>query len=197
MKFIIWFFFFLLSFQISNILSIDRPKLDEACDALNLEPFDSKEYDFLNQYFRVINKVAIALKTLKADKYTFGLYLPTLFGLRSVLEKISNPTTTEMFECLPLAKALKTGFENRFGKLMDAFESDGKSAPLFIAMVSNPQFKLNFLGTRVISSHMLQHLKEMLVVAALQIEKTNLTESVPCEQIDNIASTSHGHEHSK
>lgn len=153
MKFIIWFFFFLLSFQISNILSIDRPKLDEACDALNLEPFDSKEYDFLNQYFRVINKVAIALKTLKADKYTFGLYLPTLFGLRSVLEKISNPTTTEMFECLPLAKALKTGFENRFGKLMDAFESDGKSAPLFIAMVSNPQFKLNFLGTRVISSH--------------------------------------------
>lgn len=157
-------------FQIGNILSIDRNKLENACDQLKIEPLDSEEYLFLQQYHKIISKVSMALKSLEGDKHTFGLYLPTLFGLKKVLEKYSDLETTDTFECLELASALKTGFEKRFSQLMDMNDVEGKSAPLYLAMVSNPQYKLNYMGMRSISQSVLQHLKEMLVTACVHLE---------------------------
>lgn len=159
-------------------MSIDRSKLEHACYQLNIDPFDAEEYDFLQQYYQVTNKVAVALKVLEGNRHGFGLYLPTLIGLRTVLDTHSNPrTVAETEPCLQLAIALKNGFERRFADLMDVFNTDGKSAPLYIAMITNPQYKLNFMGTRTIDPRVLHKLKEMLVDAAIEIETTNPSES--------------------
>lgn len=160
-------------FQIGNILSIDRNKLENACSQLGIEPFDTEEYNFLRQYFEIINKVAIALKVLEGDKHPFGLYLPTLFGLRATLSKYANIDPTENQKCTQLAIALRNGFNNRFASLMDVFSSDGKSSPLYIAMITNPKYKLNYMGTRVIDPRVLSKLKEILLTAALEIERMN------------------------
>lgn len=160
-------------FQIGNILSIDRAKLEHACNQLSIIPFDDDEYEFLKQYFQVVNKVAIALKSLEGNQHTFGRYLPTLFGLRNLLEKYADRASTETPECLELAIALKNGFEKRFAELMDVFDIEEKSAPLYIAMISNPRFKLNFMGTRTICPSVLAQLKEILINAAIEIKRAN------------------------
>lgn len=141
-------------------------------ERLNIEPFENDEYIFLQQYFQIVNKIAIALKSLEGNKHTFGLYLPTLFGLRNVLEKYANLETTETLVCLELAKAIKAGFERRFGQLMDVSDPEGKSAPLYIAMITNPQFKMNFMGSKTIHPNVLRQLKEILISAAIDIEKS-------------------------
>lgn len=164
---------FYFTFQIGNILSIDRNKLENACIELNIDPFTLDEYNFLRQYFEIINEVAIALKVLEGDKHQFGLYLPTLFGLRAVLNKYADAATTKTPKCLQLAIALQTGFKERFGNLMDLSSPDGKSTPLYIAMITNPTYKLNFMGTRIIDPRVLNTLKDMLVTAALENERTN------------------------
>lgn len=124
------------------------------------------------------------MKTLEGNKHTFGLYLPTLFGLRNVLEKYANIETTETLACLELAKAIKAGFETRFGQLMDVNDPEGKSAPLYIAMITNPQFKMNFMGSKTIHPNVLCQLKEMLVSAAIDIQQSK---SLPqlCEKPNN------------
>lgn len=164
-------------FQIGNILSIDRLKLEKACEELGITPFDDDEYDFLSQYFQVVNKVAIALKCLEGNQHTFGMYLPTLFGLRNVLEKCADQTSTETPACLELAIALNEGFRKRFSQLMDVFDIEERSAALYIAMIVNPQFKLNFMGTRTISQSVLNQLKTILINAALEINRTSQIES--------------------
>lgn len=153
-----------------NILSISQHKLENACTQLGIEPFDTEEYEFLQQYYEIINKVAIALKVLEGDKHPFGLYLPTLFGLRATLNKYAN---MEDHKCRQLAVALQNGFKNRFDNLMDVFSSDCKSLPLYIAMISNPKYKLNYMGFRIIDPRVLNKLKEILVTAALEIERNN------------------------
>lgn len=112
------------------------------------------------------------------------MYLPTLFGLQNVLKKYANIETTETLECFELAKALEAAFERRFGQLMDVNDPEGKSAPLYIAMMTNPQFKLNFMGSKTIHPNVLHQLKEMLVSAAINIEESkSLSQS--CEKSDN------------
>lgn len=154
-------------------MSIDQHKLRNACIQLGIDPFDTEEYEFLQQYHEIINKVAIALKVLESDQHPFGLYLPTLFGLRAMLNKYANMDPSEHQKCRPLAVALQYGFNKRFANLMDVFGSDGKSSPLYIAMVTNPKYKLNYMGTRVIDPRVLGKLKEMLVTAALEIKRIN------------------------
>lgn len=125
---------------------------------------------------------------MEGNKHTFGLYLPTLFGLRNILEKYANIETTETLACSELAKAIKAGFERRFGQLMDVNDSEGKSAPLYIAMITNPQFKMNFMGSKTIHPNVLRQLKEMLVSAAIDIEESK---SLPqlCEKPNNDENT--------
>lgn len=96
--------------------------------------------------------------------------------------------TDENFECLELAKALEKAFEIRFGQLIDANNPEGKSAPLYIAMITNPQFKLNYMGLKTIQPSVLHQLKEMLVSAAIDIEKSKLS-THSCESSNNIINT--------
>lgn len=153
------------------MLSIDRAKLDHACYQLKIAAFTCEEYDFLCEYYSVISLVAVALKTLEANRYTFGIYLPTLFALKIKLDAMLDANAT--IYCIPLVNAIKKGLNDRFAALMDPFDTSGRSKPLFIAMISNPEYKLNFMGMKSISSRILIQLKNMLYDAAMEIRNSN------------------------
>lgn len=176
--------FFSLSHQTENILSIDEKKLERACIELRVAPLDCNEYAFLCEYHNVMSLVAATLHTLEANRYTFGIYLPTLMGLQYKLQQMINHLSnknidsietydiaeterekTTRSKCLPLANAIKRGFDNRFRELIDAYNK--KSVPLYVAMLSNPTFKLNFMCVPSIPGELFKHLKEMLVYAAI------------------------------
>lgn len=165
-------------------MSIDKSKLELACIQLPVDALEPNEYAFLCEYYGVMSLVAGAMNTLEADRYTFGIYLPTLLGLqyqlRNVIEQLRNQSSRQYSieiidelgemnmvssNCLPLAYAVKRGFDNRFGDLIDPYNV--KSVPLYVAMLSNPMFKLNFMCLPSISEELFTHLKEMLVNAAV------------------------------
>lgn len=184
-------------------MSIDENKLEQACIQLRVKPLDSNEYDFLREYHYVMSLIATALNTLEANRYTFGIYLPTLLGLQYKLQLLikhlsnkDSPIYTikiiddegEVQEvgtnCLPLTYAIKRGFEKRFGDLIDPFHI--KSIPLYVAMMSNPTYKLNFMCLPSISEELFDQLKGMLVNAAvIAYTDENKIQADDNDQFDN------------
>lgn len=115
--------------------------------------------------------MAIALKTIESNSYTFGLYLPTLFGLKINLQALIDKNL--VFECISLVHALQAGMEKRFGELMNPFASDKKSVPLFVAMLTNPRYKFNFMGLSSIPPNLFNHFKKMLFSEARNMLNDN------------------------
>lgn len=151
--------------QIGNILSIERSKLESVCIALGIVPMDSDEYEFLQQYFKLISKVASALKILEGDKNTFASYLSVLIDLRRAFEKYTDFYSDMLEKCNALGYAIRKGLQERFSEMMNI--DDAKSVPLYVAMMSNPKYKLNFMGVSTIAPNLLSKLKEILVEAGM------------------------------
>lgn len=180
-RFLVWFLF--ATSQVENILSINQAKLESACIHLEIDALDEEEYEFLLNHYRIISLVATALKTLEADKYTFGLYLPTLIGLKLKLSALLEKENS--VQCVPLIIALQSGLESRFGGLMDPFNENGNSVPLYVAMLSNPTFKMNFLGIKKIPANLLGRFKDMLFKAATDMNKSEYSKRTVSDQADS------------
>lgn len=164
--------------QIERILKIDTVKLKAACTIVSISVLDSEDYEFLNEYINVIRPIAEALKVLEGNRHTFGSYLPTLFGLKfklGVLEK------TRFKFCKPLIQNIVDGFDTRYSEIMDI--NRPKSIPLYLAMVSNPSFKLNYLP-RNTPMHILKKIQNMLLKAAEELftEKTTNSSEENCTE---------------
>lgn len=91
-------------------MSIDEGKLYDACILLSVPPFETSDYIFLKEYYLVMGLVAKALNMMQADKYTFGLYLPTLYALRIRLHEFLDKVKI----CKPLVETLSEALERRF-----------------------------------------------------------------------------------
>lgn len=143
-----------------HILSIGREKLNRACIQLHISQLDENDYVFLEEYYQCISPVAHALKTLEGNRFSFALYLPVLMALRSKFNELKNKNSVH---CDPLIDALENGYEYRFNRYMDIYDAEGLSTPLYIAMATNPCYKLNFLGFREIPSHISQRVRNMLL----------------------------------
>lgn len=159
-------------------MSIERAKLDRACTQLSIGLFDDDDYIFLQEYHQILTPVTRALKLLEGSKHAFGLYLPVLLGLRRQLVQ-SKETVSALVR--PLAVAIENGFESRFAELLDIFDIEGLSAPLYIAMASNPQFKLNYLGFERVPRHKAIKIQQLLLAAGKEIlnEERMKQRSVP------------------
>lgn len=107
--------------------------------------------------------VARALKVVESNKSTFGIYLPTLFGLRHNLNAIKG--IADM--CLPLILQLESAFEARFGNIMNKYDDSAESVPLYLAMLTDPRFKMNCMGFESIPTHVRRFLKTILLNACL------------------------------
>lgn len=122
----------------------------------------------------IILPIAVALKTLEGSSLPFGLCLPTLYGLRLKLGNMNG--TLRFVYCGPLLKAVSDGFEERFNSFLNIYDDEKRWIPAYIAMVSNPKFKLNYLGMRIIPSHISEKVRSVLYNAGkeiLDLEKKN------------------------
>lgn len=144
-------------------MSIPRQKLDVACTRLHVDCFDDDEYTFLKQYHKVMSLVARALKVVESNKSTFGIYLPTLFGLRHNLNAIKG--IADM--CSPLILQLESAFESRFGNIMDKYDDHAECVPLYLAMLTDPRFKMNCMGFASIPTHVRRFVKTIMLNACL------------------------------
>lgn len=174
-------------FKFERISSIQRPQLAKVCEVLSMRVLDDNDYEFLAEYQNIMRSIAVCLKKLEADEYTFGIYLPALFGLRFKLASLKNRAV----HCKALVDVLSENFEERFGYIMDIFQANGKSLPAYIAMVSNPNYKLNYIGMKSIPSHIVLRVKQMLFTAVTDIlgEKDILDDETV--DVDEENGTSH------
>lgn len=112
------------------------------------------------------------MKILEGTSHTFGAYLPMLFGLGQKL--LNLKTTMANNECKHLVDALLKGLDTRFGHLLVLNEKDGRSVPLYIAMICNPQFKLSYMNLNSIGPSTMRKIRYMLLKAGMigiQIER--------------------------
>lgn len=120
-----------------------------ACEALSIEKLCDQDFEFLSEFISVIKPIANAITFLEGDIQTFGAYLPMLFSVRQTLKEMYRDNQLQY--CRPLLIAVRDGFDKRFGHLTTLtsyFEKgDPKALPLFIAMLSNPEYKMNFIPT--------------------------------------------------
>lgn len=163
--------FIILPFQIERILLIDTAALANVCEVLQIPQLSTENYEFLREYQKVLKCVVTALKMVESNTYTFGSFLPILFGLRSKFAKLKGNTK----HAAPLVEKLSESLEDRFGASMNFFSPEG-AAP-YIAMISNPKFKLSYLGMKTIPSHTMLRAQQLLIDACTDVCTGDLGES--------------------
>lgn len=100
-----------------------------------------------------------------------------LFSARAALKDLY--IADELVYCRPLLIAVKDGFDKRFGHLMQLnsrFEmASPKAVPLFLAMLPNPEFKMNFITKDWFDSNAegLNQIKSLLLNAMKEVLKYN------------------------
>lgn len=157
----------MFSLQVDHLFKYDVEKLKSACRQLKIDPLDEDDFVFLREYHSIVAPVAMALKTLESTQFSFGLYLPTLIGLRLKLGQLNQ--AQHLVHCKPLIVAIQAGFERRFETVLDIYNNEGRWIPLYIAMVTNPRYKLNYLGMRMIPSHVSNKVRSILYNAGKEI----------------------------
>lgn len=128
------------NFQITNILSFDRPQLAALCLAMNICVLDDCDYLFLKEFKMAMRPIADGLTALEGV-ICFGAYLPHLFGIQS---QLNNLKTKKFRFCTPLLNAIYDGFIERFKDVMDPYNI--KPVPLYLSTITNPNYKMNYIG---------------------------------------------------
>lgn len=119
--------------------------------------FTKIQLDFLKEFELVLRPVMKGIKYVQG-RYYFGSYLPMLFGLKSELDSEKH-----LKFCKPLVIALRNGFDKRFSDIMNP--ENPESVPLFVAMITNPKYKLNYVPQNLLTQNILR-LKRMVLSAA-------------------------------
>lgn len=170
-----------------NIISsnLDRVAFAVACEFLHLDKLCDQDYVFLTEFACVIKPIADAITHLESSVKTFGNYLPMLFGCRTALKDLADEKKLKF--CEPLLTAVRNGFAKRFNHLMrlgDIYgRGDPKAVPLFLAMITNPEYKMNFIPNTWFyeNANGIHHIKTILLNAMKQWveeeEKANSNEN--------------------
>lgn len=153
---------------------------------LGIGAFTDLQLEFLKEFEIVFRPIMRAIKYVQG-RYYFGSYLPMLFGLQIELN-----TEKHMKFCTPLVEALRNGFEKRFSDVMNPELPE--SVPLFVAMISNPKYKLNYVPQNLLSRHILR-LKRMFLSAAEEMierkmRKMNESQLNNDKESENVAGLS-------
>lgn len=144
------------------ILRIDRARLEALFIRLELGALSQENLKFLEEFTIVMKPIASGLDHLQSSHRTFGVYLPTLFGIKRDFESIRSSQVLNY--CEPLLNAVENGFFKRFGSVMDL--NNVKSVPAYLATISNPKFKMNYIPTDILSHENVKKLVNILIKAA-------------------------------
>lgn len=157
--------------------------LQTLCSALKIDALNENDYEFLTEYVTIIRPIANAITILEGDKQMCGSYLPVLFGIQKWLDFIESNANAPIMHCDALLQAVKNGLKTRFSAMMDPF--DVVSVPLYIAMVSNPKYKMNFIPPNVMRLSVFNSIKTTLIRVGENILATE-DESLPAQiQVDD------------
>ncbi len=116
-------------------------------EKLKLPKFKSNELEFLAEWGRVMQPLAVALDLLQGENNTeafFGAILPTVMSLRKKLDAAA--AADDIKHCKPLVKALQQGLENRFPNLLSFDSALNGGQQYIVAAVCHPFFKLRWLN---------------------------------------------------
>lgn len=158
------------------MLSFDVNQLALVCMRLGICTLNDDDYTFMGEYMKCMRPIAEGLTYLEGDKCTFGAYAPMLMGIRAELDAMKDENFRH---CKPLLKAIRDGFKKRFGAKLDPY--DVESVPLYLAMVSNPKFKMSFIPDGALSETRLVKIKQIFLHAC---EKMKL-DSATATPVDN------------
>lgn len=139
--------------------------LRTVCSELKIAALSEEDYEFLHEFVAVIGPIAKGITLLEGDKQLFGTYLPTLFRIQTALNEMES--SGQLLHCVPLLNAVQDGFRKRFREMMDP--TDVRAAPLYIAMICDPKYKLDYIPPYIWASNSLQCFKNLLLTAAEKI----------------------------
>lgn len=103
---------------------------------LDTKPFTQSDYDFLQEYAKVMKPLATSIDNLQSSNQYYALLLPTLHSSKGDLECIGAES---LIYCSPLLTAIGKGFALRFARFFDIEDEQCQFAT--IATCVHPFFK--------------------------------------------------------
>jgi hypothetical protein len=144
-----------------------KSQLGEMCEVLSLPKLKDTEIEFLEEYKKVLEPIAIALDRLQGDKSCFyGMLLPTLLTIKRQLTKITN-----LKFCAALLDEVTRGLQKRFENM---FALDKSANEAIIAACCHPLFKLRWLPVTADKDRI-----QMLLLNAAKALSPSLSPSAP------------------
>ncbi|XP_022169832.1 uncharacterized protein LOC111033420 [Myzus persicae] len=109
-----------------------------------LSESNNLKWTFLEEYFKILQPLAVALDKLQGEKRSFlGYVAPTIIVLRRLLIQ-----STHLIYCKPLSLCLIVSLEKRFDYLFNL--SSPKSKDFILAAMSHPKFKSSWIPVRYV-----------------------------------------------
>ena len=114
--------------------------LNHIFEIASIAKLKQTDLDFLKEYVKVFQLVAILLKELQRDENCFyGMFLSKLIKTRLTLSKI---VAENLQYCLLIINALITGISSRYSDMLN-FEPNAKTA--IFAAVTHSKYKVKFV----------------------------------------------------
>lgn len=158
--------------SIKCLLKFDIEQLNSVCSALSLDDFSAIDIEFFKEYVPVMAPVAEGIDSLQGDTF-YSFFLPILTRIKYKFESIA--TVSKLKHCKPLLKAIRDGFEKRFGHFFD-LEDDRAIAAIVSACV-HPYFKTRWLHKSLHSPENVNMIEMMILREAKkvsdEVEKRN------------------------
>lgn len=126
--------------SVVHMLAKNKENLKYAMESVGLEKFTGIDYEFLQEYVKVLKPIAVALDTLQQDKCYFGIYLPVLLSTKEELEEIQK---SHLNFCAPLVDIMIESIDRRYESLLSFETEESKFAVL--AACTHPFFKLRWI----------------------------------------------------
>jgi len=123
-------------------IMICREKIIECFEKLKLSQLKTTEWNFLEEYIKVMQPLTTALDKLQGEKSCYlGYVAPTIIAIRRILLNQSHLTY-----CKPLSLSIIKGLEKRYSFIFDL--NDPKSKPYILSSVTLPKFKLSWVPSQ-------------------------------------------------
>src|SRR5215469_14626390 len=128
-----------------SVLQINQlgKKLNSLMQEVKLPVLKENELEFIEEYILVMKPIAVALDKLKEEETCYyECLIPTLLVTKEAL-LTCEANNMQLRYCLPLLKAVLSGYEARFQKFLDL---DPSVMDAILASVSHPYFKLRWVS---------------------------------------------------
>lgn len=115
--------------------SNNKIKLNEVCGECKVQPFTDEEFRLMGEYVTIMTPLSHALDVLQGENgnsITIGHLLPAIVVIRQAINNIKDKGSLEF--CEPLASAISSGLEKRFGSFF-------KDDDVLLSSAIHPKFK--------------------------------------------------------